>query len=160
MSELQKSLNALDDACELLKSGGPFIGPKGGKYKDAAHTQAWKPAKPVKLNQAETRILGKMGRDRNGTTQVEIGRTPSYTGRVESYGSKRDWNAVFTLQDKGLAELVSSSSFGGSAIRVVRLTQKGAKRLNAAPRMSQAAHVAHEKTLTSAFGQSYAGKKG
>lgn len=31
----------------LMKAGGPFIGPKGGKWADAAHTIPWKAAAPV-----------------------------------------------------------------------------------------------------------------
>lgn len=42
----QGLMKALGDNPDLVKSGGPFIGPKGGKWADAKHTIAWKEGKP------------------------------------------------------------------------------------------------------------------
>lgn len=51
-------MNGLDALGDFLeKAGGPFIGPKGGKWADAKHTIAWKeggPAKPGKKPDAKT----------------------------------------------------------------------------------------------------------
>ncbi len=42
----QGLMKAMGDNPDLMKSGGPFIGPKGGKWADAKHTIAWKEGKP------------------------------------------------------------------------------------------------------------------
>lgn len=40
------SVKKAGDNPDLVKAGGPFIGPKGGKWADAKHTIAWKEGKP------------------------------------------------------------------------------------------------------------------
>lgn len=40
------SVKKAGDNPDLVKGGGPFIGPKGGKWADAKHTIAWKEGKP------------------------------------------------------------------------------------------------------------------
>lgn len=49
IAEVEKSLAA--EALE--KAGGPYIGPKGGKWADPQHTQHWEPEKPQEAPKAE-----------------------------------------------------------------------------------------------------------
>ena len=124
MSELQKSLNALDDACELLKSGGPFIGPKGGKYKDAAHTQAWVESADVsaKSTKLQSQALKKVWAElHSGPVSLEYGWGVSAKGARSQVGKVREWRAANQLVERGLAVRTRLVSLDKTTIQRIEL---------------------------------------
>ena len=64
---------ALDDNPDLVKGGGPFIGPKGGKWADSKHTIAWKEGKSPSRQRQHAHAGSNQGfhRDHAETTPPE-----------------------------------------------------------------------------------------
>lgn len=77
----------IDD--ELAK-GGPYIGPRGGKWADAKHTIAWDPKKQGKAKQQQLVLFAKPSEPKPEKPASEVKAEAEHQAKVDAYDDKQD----------------------------------------------------------------------
>lgn len=86
--KVRKSMDAIDQLDEFAKGGGPYIGPRGGKWADAQHTIPWGEDKaPKRAAGAAGAGKGKGGGD-EGDTPPPVQRALEFSDKVSGSDSE------------------------------------------------------------------------
>jgi len=78
---IDRKINVVNLA-KSLKKGGPYIGPRGGKYADPKHTIPWKENQEKPRFKIGTKFIRATGKRKDVETIEDIHTTINYKGEV------------------------------------------------------------------------------
>ena len=99
-------MNGIDELANFAKGGGPFIGPRGGKWADAKHTIPWKEEKKPAANLADA-PTGQGGGD--GLDGDAIDKANVEAKRAQAFYEASVKDARTLVGDTAVSKLVNES---------------------------------------------------